>query len=156
MYCSTCATPLAPGLSYCNRCGVSLKETSETRRESNIGSVTAFLVAIVLVGIVGLGTVLGGVLALNKDHLPEQVVGFFMFFSFLLVAIIELVLGRQLSRLISSGERKVVATPPQPVMPGEFRPAQPQLQPRTLAEPVPSVTENTTRTLDYSRNEPLR
>jgi ABC-type dipeptide/oligopeptide/nickel transport system permease component len=156
MYCSTCATPLALGLSYCNRCGVSLKEASATRLESNTGSVTAFLAAIVLVGIVGLGTVLGGVLALNKDHLPEQVVGFFMFFSFLLVAIIELVLGRQLSRLISSGERKVVATPPQPVMQGEFRPAQPQLQPRTLPEPIPSVTENTTRTLDYSRNEPLR
>ena len=151
MYCSTCATPLAPGLSYCNRCGVSLKETSATRRESNTGSVTAFLVAIVLVGIFGLGTVLGGVLALNKDHLPEEVVGFFMFFSFLLVAIIELVLGRQLSRLISTNERKATTAPSQPVRQGEIHPA----QPRTLPEPVPSVTENTTRTLDYSRNEPL-
>jgi hypothetical protein len=154
MYCSTCAAPLAPGLSYCNRCGASLKEPSEPRRESHTGSITAFLVAIILVGIVGLGIVLGGVLALNDAHLPEPIVGFFMFFSFLIVAIIELILGRQLSRVISSSQRKIIASPehPQPFTQGEFRPA----QPRTLPEPIPSVTENTTRTLDYSRNEPLR
>ncbi|MDQ2977559.1 MAG: hypothetical protein M3R69_19380 [Acidobacteriota bacterium] len=157
MYCSTCAAPLAPGLSYCNRCGASLKEPTASRTASNTVSITAFLIAIALIGLAGLGIVLGGALALTQDaHLGEPIVGFFMLFSFLIVAITEIMLGRQLSRLISTNERKAIAAPPQPVMQGELRPAQPQLQPRTLADPVPSVTENTTRTLDYSRNEPLR
>lgn len=152
MYCSTCAAPLAPGLSYCNRCGSSLKEPSASRSASNTVSITAFLIAIALIGLVGLGIIMGGVLALNEAHLAEPIVGFFMLFSLLIVAITEIMLGRQLSRLISTNERKAIAAPPQPVMQGEIRPA----QLRTSPEPVPSVTENTTRTLDYSRNEPLR
>jgi hypothetical protein len=151
MYCSICAAPLAPGLSYCNRCGANLKEPSASRSASNTVSITAFLIAITLIGLIGLGIILGGAVTLTQDaHLGEPIVGFFMLFSFLIVAITEIMLGRQLSRLISTNERKAIAAPPQPVMHGDFRPA----PPRTLSEPVPSVTENTTRTLDYSRNEP--
>lgn len=149
MYCATCGTPLAPGLSYCNRCGVSLKE----RSESHTGSIAAFLTAITLIGLIGMGIMLGGMLTLSREaHLGEPIVGFYMLFTFLIVAITEILLVRQLSRFTSSSERKVVDIPQQTVMPSELRPA----QPRTLAEPMQSVTENTTRTLDYSRNEPLR
>ena len=149
MYCATCGTPLAPGLSYCNRCGANLKERSETPT----GSIAAFLTAITLIGLIGLGILVGGTLTLSKEaHLGEPIVGFFMLFTFLIVAILEILLVRQLSRLTSPSERKVIDIPPQTVMPSELRPA----QPRTLAEPMQSVTENTTRTLDYSRNEPSR
>ena len=149
MYCATCGTLLAPGLSYCNRCGASLKE----RSESHTGSITAFLTAITLIGIIGMGIMLGGMLTLSREaHLGEPIVGFYMLCTFLIVAITEIMLVRQLSRLTSSSERKVIAVPQLPAMPSEFHPA----QPRTLAEPMQSVTENTTRTLDYSRNEPLR
>jgi hypothetical protein len=149
MYCSTCGTPLAPGLSYCNRCGASLKE----RNESHTGSIAAFLTAITLIGLIGMGIMLGGMLTLSREaHLGEPIVGFYMLFTFLIVAITEILLVRQLSRFTSSSERKVIEIPQQPVMPGEFRP----VQQRTLAEPMQSVTENTTRTLEYSRNEPLR
>ena len=149
MYCATCGTPLAPGLSYCNRCGANLKE----RSESHSWAIAAFLTAITLIGLIGLGIMLGGMLTLSKDaHLGESLVGFFMLFTFLIVAITEILLVRQLSRFTGSSERKVIDIPPQTVMPGELRPN----QPRTLAEPMQSVTENTTRTLDYSRSEPLR
>jgi hypothetical protein len=150
MYCSTCASPLAPGLSYCNRCGASLKERGTT----NTGAISAFLTAITLLGVIGLGMMLGGTLTLAKE-LPqgrEEIAGIFMLFTFLMVTITEIMLIRQLSRLLRSSERKAIAVPHQPVVEGDFRPA----QPRTLPEPIPSVTENTTRTLDYSRNEPLR
>jgi len=150
MYCATCGTPLAPGLSYCNRCGASLKERSES---SHTGSIAAFLAAITLIGLIGMGIMLGGMVTLSRDaRLSEPFVAFFMLFTFLTVVTTEILLVRQLSRIISSGERKVIDLPQQPVMPSEFRAA----QPRTLAEPMQSVTENTTRTLDYSRNEPLR
>ena len=149
MYCATCGTPLAPGLSYCNRCGVSLKE----RSESHTGSITAFLTAITLIGLIGMGIMLGGMLSLSREaHLSEPLVGFYMLFTFLIVATTEILLVRQLSRLTSSSQRKVIDISQQPVMPSEFRPD----QSRTLAEPMQSVTENTTRTLGYPGNEPLR
>jgi hypothetical protein len=129
-----------------------LREATEPVREVKSGPITTFLIAIVLVGIVGLSLILGGVIALNESRLPESTVGFFMFFSFIIVAITELILGRQLSRLISSNQQKVIASPPRPALPAEFQPA----QLRSLSEPVASVTENTTRTLGYSRNEPLK
>lgn len=149
MYCSTCGTPLAPGLSYCNRCGASLKE----RSESHTGAIAAFLTAITLIGLIGMGIMLGGMLTLTREaHLGEPIVGFYMLFTFLIVAITEILLVRQLSRFTSSSERKVIDFPQPSVMPSKLRPA----PPRTLAEPMQSVTENTTRTLEYSGNEPLR
>lgn len=146
MYCATCGAPLAPGLSYCNRCGANLKE----RTESHTGSIAAFLTAITLVGLIGMGIMLGGMVILSTEaQLGEPLVGFYMLFVFLIVAVVEILLIRQLSRFTSSNERKVIDVPQQPIMPNDLRPA----QPRTLAEPMQSVTENTTRTLDYSRND---
>ena len=137
MYCSACGTTLAPGLSYCNRCGMSLKEPTERKQT---GAITAFLTAIAL--------------TLSREaHLNEDLVGFFMLFTFLIVIITEIWLVRQLSRLTATKQLKAIDIPPaQAAMPGEF--GAPQA--RSLAEPGPSVTENTTRTLAYSRNEPSR
>lgn len=148
MYCSACGTPVAAGLSYCNRCGMGLKERAERKQT---GAITAFLAAITLIGTIGMGIMLGGAVTLtNEAHLKEELVGFFMFFTFLIVAITEIMLVRQLSRLTGAKQAKAIDPPQQLAMPSEFRPP----QPRTLAEPLPSVTENTTRTLEYSRNEP--
>ncbi len=149
MYCSACATPVAPGLSYCNRCGMSLK----TRSESKTGAIAAFLTAITLIGIIGMGIMLGGALTLKKEaNLGEDVVGLFMIFTFVIVVLTEFFLVRQLSKLSSAGDKKADIIPQHHVLPNEL----PAAKQRTLAEPIPSVTENTTRTLDYSRNEPSR
>lgn len=148
MYCSACGTPLAPGLSYCNRCGMSLKEHTQSKPNS----VAAYLTAITITAVAGLGLMLGGAIALkNGAQFHEDLIGIFMFMIFSIVGIVEILLCRQLSRLTSNSEKRQIATPPQPAaMPAEFRAP----QPRTLPEPIPSVTENTTRTLEYSRNEP--
>ena len=148
MYCSTCGTPLAPGLSYCNRCGMSLKE----RVESRTGLVSAYLTAISVVGIAGLSLILGGAIALkNGGNFGEEIVGIFMLMTFFIVALVEIFLCRQLSRISKSTERtQFIAPPTHAPMPSEFRPP----QPRALGEPLNSVTENTTRTLEYSRREP--
>lgn len=149
MYCAACGTPIAPGLSYCNRCGSSLKERTDART----GAITAFLTAITLIGIAGLGIMLGGAIALRKEaNVDQAVMGLFMFFTFFIVCLTEFLLVRQLSKLTSSNELKMINSPQYPVMQSELRPA----QPRSLSEPVSSVTENTTRTLEYSHNEPAR
>jgi hypothetical protein len=149
MYCSACGIPLAAGLSFCNRCGTSLNRTSSTQA----GALVAFLTAITVIAVAGLGIMLGGSLVLTKEAgLPEPVVSAYMAMVFLLVLIVEIFLCRQLSRVLSKSES------PPPVLlqsqvnnTGEIRPA----DRRVLPEPLPSVTENTTRTLEYSRKEPL-
>ena len=151
MYCAACGFQLAPGLSFCNRCGMSLKE--KERSQSKVGPISAFLTAITLVGLGGMGIMLGGALSLTTEaHLDGALVGFFMLFTFLIVASTEILLLRLLSRYIPAGQSKAIEAPQHYGMPSELRSS----QPRSLAEPLPSVTENTTRTLEYSRNEPPR
>jgi len=148
MYCAACGTPMAPGLSYCNRCGMNLKERSDTKPVP----VDSYLKAIAIVAIVGLSLMLGGAIALkNGGDFHEELIGIFMFMTFVIVGVVELSLCRQLSRLNRNAEKRDTASPLlQPGMPNEIR----GQQPRALGEPVPSVTENTTRTLQYSRDEP--
>ena len=146
MFCIACGTPLAAGLSYCNRCGTNLKD----RNDSKAVPIASFLTAITLIGIIGLGIMLGGALTLSKEaNLDDEIVGIFMLFTFLIVVTTEILLVRQLSKLTSAKERKTVEPPVQFVAHAQLHPA----QPRSLAEPVPSVTENTTRTLEYLHRE---
>jgi hypothetical protein len=151
MYCANCASPLAPGVSFCNRCGYSLKERDDSKQT---GSITAFLTAITLVGIAGLGIMLGGSLALRiAGGFPGDGIAFFMLLTFIIVGLVEILLFRQLSRLTGGGENKrALPSPQQMPIPAELRGP----SPRTLGEPVQSVTEHTTRTLDYSREDPIQ
>src|SRR5215203_177719 len=146
MYCANCGTPLTQGLSYCNRCGFNLKQE---RTESRTGTISAFLTAITLIGMVGLGIMLGGAMALRKGaQLSQELIGVFMLFVFLIVSMIEIMLVRNLSKFTSSTERTNYLPSPQSP-PHDLR--LPQATP--LGEPVSSVTENTTRTLEYAQRE---
>jgi hypothetical protein len=146
MYCSNCGTPVTSEISFCNRCGNGLRERTEPRGSY---AITAFLTAITSIGIVGLGIMLGGSLVLRREAgLPVELVGFFMMFTFVIVALIEVMLVRNLSKLIGCGERtKHLPTSPQP--PLELRPP----TTTSFGEPVGSVTDNTTRTLEYARRD---
>lgn len=145
MYCASCGTPLTQGLSYCNRCGANLREHKETK----VGAISAFLTAITLIGVAGLGIMLGGALVLRKEAgLGQELVGVFMLFTFLIVALTEFMLVRNLSKLTSSTEQTKYLPAPH-IAPQDLR--LPQATP--FGEPVPSVTDNTTRTLEYARRE---
>jgi hypothetical protein len=151
MYCSGCGGPIAPGLSFCNRCGMSLKSSSDSKQT---GVISAVVTAMTLIAVAGMGMMLGGAIALKRGgQFDEDVIALFMFLSFFIVAFTEIFLYRQLGRVTTTGENKQFLDPAnQSAMPTEFRVP----QPRALAEPIPSVTENTTRTLEYSREERLR
>ena len=155
MFCSSCGTTITPGLSFCNRCGASLKE-EPTGSTVRTGVILAFLLAITIIGIAGLGFMLGGAVTLKRDAvLGEDVVGMFMFFTFIIVGLIEFFLVRQLSKLINNPAPKKATLPQPSAMPHELHPAS-VAQARGLPEAMPSVTENTTRTLEYARKEPPR
>lgn len=155
MFCSSCGTSITPGLSFCNRCGASLKE-QPTESTVRTGAIVAFLIAITIIGVSGLGMMLGGAVTLKREaQLGEDVVGMFMFFTFFVVSIIEFFLVRQLSKLISNPAPKRASLPQPSAMPHELLPAS-AAQARGLPEAMPSVTENTTRTLEYARRDPPR
>ena len=147
MYCAHCGTPLTQGLSYCNRCGANLKEQTEV----STGAISAFLTAITLIGITGLGIMFGGALVLRRGaNLSQELIGFFMLFTFMIVGMTEIMLVRNLSKLTSAHEKEKRNYFPAPsTMPPDLR----LTQGTPLGEPVPSVTENTTRTLEYIRRE---
>jgi len=147
MYCSNCGTPFTTGLSFCNRCGADLRERTESKHPT--AAITALLTAITILGLGGLGIMLGGSLVLrNGAGLPYDLVAVFMLFTFLIVGMTEIMLIRNVSRLIGASEKK-------PQLPTVQRPPL-ELRPpaaSTYAEPIGSVTDNTTRTLEYARRE---
>ncbi len=146
MFCQFCGTPRAQELSYCNRCGADLRERKES---SHTVAITAMLTAITLVGLIGLGIMIGGALSLRREaQLSQELIGVFMLFAFLVVSMTELMLVRNLSKLISSVTENKTHFLPALVNQDLRLPAA-----GTLGEPVPSVIENTTRTLDYVRRE---
>ena len=151
MFCANCGTPRAQGLSYCNRCGMDLRERKES---GHTVAISVLLTAITLIGLIGLGIMLGGSLTLRREAgLSQELIGVFMLFVFLVISVTEFMLVRNLSKLITSATENKTENktyfPAAPPVQQELR-----LPPaRNLGEPVPSVTENTTHTLDYVRRE---
>ena len=145
MYCSSCGVAVTPGLSYCNHCGEKLSragsdsiiKSPEVRPESLIG-------AMVFTFVFGLGaiTVLMGMMKaiLHFDYGPIVA---FTLLSFLIMLSLEGVFIRLLLRrkrgeeAADTGQLKGQAT-------RELDAA----QARALSEPMPSVTEHTTRAFD--------
>jgi hypothetical protein len=149
MYCSGCGSPIAPGLSFCNRCGTSLKERGQLKQ---VGAIGAIVTAMVVVAIAAMGLLLGGPIALKREGgFGEELIVLFMFLTFFICAFSEIFLYRQLGR-ITTAKPEFMAMSAPAVMQTEFRAP----QPLSLAEPAASVTENTTRTLEYSREERSR
>ena len=147
MFCPNCGTPRTQGLSYCNRCGADLRERRES---SHTAAISVMLAAITLIGLIGLGIMIGGSLSLRREAgLSQELIGVFMLFTFLVISVTEFMLVRNLSKLITSATEKKTYLPAAPPMQQEMcLPAA-----RNLGEPVSSVTENTTHTLDYARRE---
>jgi hypothetical protein len=106
----------------------------------------------VLVALATMGLMLGGPIALKREGgFGEELIVLFMFLIFFTAAVTEIFLYRQLGRLTTATSQPH-ALPTPAAMPVEFRAP----QPLSLAEPPASVTENTTRTLEYSREERRR
>src|SRR4030095_12256943 len=112
----------------------------------------------VIVAMSAMGLLLGGPIALKREgQFGEELIVLFMFLTCLITAFIEIFLYRQLSRLTSQ-PKQPIALPhaPSVALPASAAAEYYAPQPRSLGEPLPSVTENTTRTLQYQRNKPGR
>lgn len=147
MYCSSCGVSVAQGLSYCNHCGAklnggkgdSLIKTTELRAESLIISAMVRLFVLGLLAISVLMGVMKAVLGLNAG----QILGFATL-SFLIMLLIEGVLIWRLSRR----KRGAEATGGTALSKERTTKELDAALARALPEAMPSVTEQTTRTLE--------
>jgi hypothetical protein len=145
MYCSSCGSATPPGLSYCNRCGADLrsKENEVPRRSGP--SPDSLVWGIVSVTTVGLCAVIA-LMVIMKEVLqsPDGLINGFAaitFFSFLLVDALFawLLLRSKKSRKVNTDIIQL-----KEAIRAELNSAQTP----GLSQPVSSVTDHTTRTLE--------
>jgi hypothetical protein len=146
MYCSSCGVAVTPGLSYCNYCGVKLSgaksdstiKSPEVKPETLIG-------AMVCTFVFGLGviTALMGVMKVILRFEPGLILAFA-----LLCFLIMLSLEGVFIRLLFRRKPKAEAAGDNVLLKGPTTRELDAAQARALPEPVPSVTEHTTRAFD--------
>jgi hypothetical protein len=146
MYCSSCGIAVAQNLIYCNHCGAklgnqkteSLIKTSEMRQESIIMAAMVFLFVLGLPVI----SVMLGVMKENLNFAFGPLVAFALL-SFSILVALEGVLISRLFRRKRDGENAVGKSSAEFHITKEL-----EAHSRVVSEPVTSVTDHTTRTLD--------
>lgn len=143
MYCSSCGAAVPPNLSYCNRCGAKVSgATAGGADRSAELSPNALLNAMTAVFVFGLAAVVGLMALMRGEGGSNPIIIAAAMLSFVLMFLVEAILvwlllsGRRAAR--KAAERLKEYTTREL---GEARA-------RALPEPVPSVTEHTTRAFE--------
>lgn len=143
MYCSTCGTLINTELNYCNRCGARVDKLATVEKSP----ATVYLaMATGFVSLGGLGLTVGLIAVLLKNAMPPQVIIIALVCFLATVFGISFFLIQQLSKLINASisPKENYSEKSKPAELGAINTAQlPEHR-----EPVGSVTENTTRTLE--------
>jgi hypothetical protein len=145
MYCSTCGVAVAQGLSYCNYCGAKLSGAGDTGPEPPQVRPELLVSAMAGLFILGLAaiTVLMGVMK-TALGLPADRVLAFSLVPLLIMLFLEAVFIRLLFRR-KRGTEEAGRTVQ---LKGPATKELDATQARELPEPMPSVTEHTTRAFD--------
>lgn len=148
MYCSSCGGAVARALTYCNHCGAKLFDAKDD--DQLVKGADQYVQALAFSTIGGLAVGLGciiGLIAVMKEvaHLDMPWIISFTIASFVLVFAVEGVLISQLLRHQRRGrgaldEKRSLSRPNTKEL--ESSP------PRALPDPIPSVTEHTTRAFE--------
>jgi hypothetical protein len=151
MYCPSCGNEIPVELKYCNRCGANLSLPTAPQVVS-VAPVRLAIPTIVLgVTIVaGIGIILAAAGELARQGVPPVALVWMVLFAVATLVGCTGLLIRFLTKLVTL-QRETITTHPPAQPPAISRPQVHQLPPRY--EPVPSVTENTTRTFSPAYTE---
>ena len=154
MYCSSCGVAVAQGLSYCNHCGAKLSvdnsahviKSSEVKPEKLVEA----MVAVFVCGLGAIAILIGVMKAVAGFDLPILLA--VTMFSFVLMLMVEGVL----IRLLLKGKRGAQGAGDTKRLKEQTTKELGEARARVLSEPVPSVTEHTTRAFEpiYSERKP--
>ena len=146
-----------PGLSFCNHCGARVAVKSE----DGVGripesSFNLLVIALIGVPIAGIGVIIGLLTVMKKElGFGGDLIGFIALMSFVLLLIAELGLiwllrhHTKMSKRSDETPRLTLPQTPDVVIKGL-----PEGQMHPIHQPMQSVTEHTTRTLDAVPREP--
>lgn len=144
MYCSTCGTTVTEGLSYCNRCGVEVGGKNVTV-PLKPDAIPEFLVwAIVGVSVGGLAILVGLIAVMKESGFSNGLIALFSMLGFLLLLGAESVFIWLMVRSKNAGREASKLTQSRELTTNELG----ERQVGALPEHLPSVTEQTTRTLE--------
>jgi ABC-type nickel/cobalt efflux system permease component RcnA len=144
MYCSSCGMSVAHGLSFCNSCGAKLnREISDHIIKSSEAKPGSLVFGIVAVLVFGFAAIVFLMMAMKVVGLKEGQILAFTILSFLIMLLVEGVFIWQLLRSKRGTQETSDTALSKEQAPKELGPA----QARGLPEPIPSVTEHTTRAL---------
>ena len=146
MYCPSCGKTVNEGLKYCNSCGVRLTRESADKGDAPGKMLNNILRTLAAIVVLGLGILVGLAAVLLSSGLKADTVAALVFFYLLTIFGICFTLIRQVPKLIDAKLKAWNNA-------GDI-PAMPELTPQTTGqldeyrEPVMSVTDRTTKTLD--------
>lgn len=145
MYCSSCGSAVPPGLSYCNRCGIDLRAKEQSPAKRSGPSPDLLVSAIVTATIAGLGAVIV-LMAVMKVMLQanDGLINGFAAITVLIVLIVDVFFAW----LLLSGKREQKKLSDLTQLRAELTRELGAARTHSLPEPVQSVTEHTTRTLE--------
>ena len=150
MFCPSCGAELNSELIYCNRCGANLRSRSDHPDTSSkmLGMTWAISIAVVLVSLGGFGLIFALAITLINRGVNLSAGGISLIVIFLLVIVaIAWLLIRQLSRVLDISELlQGSKTSNETTQPALKENPFPQIS--APHEPVLSVTDHTTRTLE--------
>lgn len=148
MYCSSCAKEVGANLTYCNHCGHRLSEArvDNSTSEINTGFLVSAMIGLFVFGLLAIGVLVS---AMKRVDFDISFISAITIFSLVMMLMIEgllawmLLKGKKVEKQISIpnelSEQSVKEIYPAPA--------------RGLSEPtfqpIPTVTEHTTRSLDY-------
>ncbi len=145
MYCASCGNVLTPGLSYCNRCGANLVEKESTAVKLSKMAIENLVWAIVAMATLGIGATIA-LMALMKFNLnlADALIVLIAFAAATPFILAELVFIWMLLRAMRTTNEITMQTQIKGPQTRELE----GTSPRSLNEPVISVVEQTTRTLE--------
>lgn len=156
MYCPSCGNEISVELKYCNRCGANLAMVPESYPAPIVKPIKLGLPAIVfgLTVTIGLGLIISGAAELAERQLHPAAITWMVIFSLATLFGCTALMLRFLLKVLAMN-REFYQPPKQirpPVQtPAQMPPSRQQFQPRL--EPMPSVTEHTTRTFSPAYKE---
>ena len=156
MYCPSCGYEISVELKYCNRCGANLAIVPESY-SAPVGKPVKLALPAIVMGLTvtgGLGIIFGGAGELAQMQLHPAAIAWMTIVSLAtLFGCTALMIRFWLKVLAMNRESYQPPTQlrPQMQMPAQMAAARPTYQPRL--EPVPSVTEHTTRTFSQAYRE---
>jgi hypothetical protein len=143
MYCSSCGSGVVHGLAYCNQCGSKLVAAQASMTKGTDSSIESLIWAIVGVFVGGIGVIIG-LMAVLKNELNFDT-GLLVFFSLLTFGLMTAIEAVFIWMLLSRNRAMRVREPEQKIRETKELAGGAA---RVLAEPMGSVTEQTTRTFE--------